>query len=208
MRRRTFISFCAFPFVLFIALWAVGLIFFASMINKPLEDFETKTDAIIVLTGGTQRLEEGLALLKQEKAEKLFISGVNEKVDLMALMKNIEELPEELTERITLGHIACNTHENALESLIWTQENDVKSLRLVTASYHMPRSFLEFKNAMPFLTIIPHPIFPETFKHNEWWKWRGTFSLINSEFLKYTFVYFTYLFSFNPRNVNIDIGCS
>ena len=35
------------------------------------------------------------------------------------------------------------------------------SLRLVTASYHMPRSMLEFARAMPDIAIVPNPVFPE-----------------------------------------------
>ena len=36
-----------------------------------------------------------------------------------------------------------------LETAAWMREKDFHSLRLVTASYHMPRSLLEFSRAMP-----------------------------------------------------------
>ena len=59
------------------------------------------------------------------------------------------------------------------------------SLRLVTASYHMPRSLFEFRRAMPGIRIIVHPVFPEGFKHTDWWLWPGSTGLILSEFTKY-----------------------
>ena len=59
------------------------------------------------------------------------------------------------------------------------------SLRLVTASYHMPRSLLEFSRAMPEVHIIPHPVFPERVKQERWWAWPGTASLIVAEYQKY-----------------------
>ena len=57
------------------------------------------------------------------------------------------------------------------------------SLRLVTANYHMPRSLLEFRRAMPALHIVPHPVFPDNFKRDDWWHWRGTFTLVEVECL-------------------------
>ena len=47
----------------------------------------SKTDAIIVLTGGTGRLETGLQLLSEGYAKLLFISGVARGLDVQALLK-------------------------------------------------------------------------------------------------------------------------
>lgn len=182
-------------FILFAA-WTGGLFWFASLVNRGPEDTGTTTDAIVVLTGGTERVAAAVDLLKQGKAEKLLISGVNEKVDWILLAETIDELPEELGDKITLGHVACNTRENALESKAWLDRNGFQSLRLVTASYHMPRSLSEFKDVMPDAVIIPHPVFPQTVKHNEWWKWPGTFALITSEYMKFLVVVLSHVLPF------------
>ena len=176
--------------ILFIlaALWLTGLFFFASQVNKQVYDADTNTDAIVVLTGGTERVAAGVNLLKENKAEKLLISGVHEDVDWNLLSQTLDELPENLSDRITLGHLASNTHGNALETKEWLKRNDYKSVRLVTASYHMPRSLSEFKSVMPDMMIIPHPVFPQTVKHDEWWKWPGTLALITSEYIKFLVV--------------------
>ena len=60
-----------------------------------------------------------------------------------------------------------------------------RSLRLVTAWYHMPRSLLEFGRAMPDIEIVAHPVFPEQVKSEHWWAWRGTAMLLISEYAKY-----------------------
>jgi uncharacterized SAM-binding protein YcdF (DUF218 family) len=65
------------------------------------------------------------------------------------------------------------------------RDQGFKSLRLVTANYHMPRSLLEFRHAMPDLEIVPHPVFPENFKQDEWWLWSRSASLVASEYSKY-----------------------
>lgn len=189
------------------ALWTIGLIRFASLVNRAPEDTTTVTEALIVLTGGTERVAAAVDLLKQEKAEKLLISGVNKKVDWVLLAQTINELPEQLNDKITLGHVACNTRQNALESKNWLERNRFRSARLVTASYHMPRSLSEFRDVMPDITIIPHPIFPQTVKHSEWWKWRGTFALITSEYMKFLIVGIKHIFPFAHDSYNAETVC-
>ena len=41
-----------------------------------------------------------------------------------------------------------------------------QSLRLVTASYHMPRSIQEFHHHMPQVRIVPHAVFLSSSKGN------------------------------------------
>ena len=193
------------PIVLIlIAVWTGGLFWFTSLVNQGPEDTDTTTDAIVVLTGGTERVAAAVELLKQKKAEKLLISGVNEKVDWSLMAATIDELPEDLGDNITLGHVAGNTRGNALESKDWLDKNGFTSLRLVTASYHMPRSLSEFKDVMPGAVIIPHPVFPQTVKHDEWWKWPGTFALITSEYMKFLVVAVSHFLPFSTTSFNIE----
>ncbi len=65
------------------------------------------------------------------------------------------------------------------------QNEGYHSLRLVTASYHMPRSLLEFRRAMPDIEILPYPVFPVRFKQDQWWLWPGTLTLLVTEYDKY-----------------------
>jgi hypothetical protein len=38
---------------------------------------------------------------------------------------------------------------------------------------------------MPDLEIVPHPVFSENFRQEDWWLWPGSASLIVSEYNKY-----------------------
>ena len=93
--------------------------------------------------------------------------------------------PNELACCISVGYRADNTAGNARETAEWVEKQGLKSIRLVTASYHMPRSLLEFHRAMPDVRIVPHPVFPPRFKGSRWWLWPGTAALLSSEFGKY-----------------------
>ncbi|CCZ21743.1 uncharacterized protein BN820_00548 [Acetobacter sp. CAG:977] len=192
-------KFAALFMLCLLLMWGVGLILFAQRVRNAEIDETAETDAIVTLTGGTDRVATGTALLKNGKAKKLLISGVNQSVDWSLLSQTIETLPEDIADKITLGHVALDTWENALESKNWMLKNGFSSLRLVTAAYHMPRSLAEFKNAMPDFFIVPHPVFPANFKHDEWWKYPGTAALLISEYNKFLLVSLRQALPFFPK---------
>jgi len=167
------------------AAWIWGLFFFVDQIPDSVEDKTTHTDAIVVLTGGSLRLEKGFQLLSARMAEKLLVSGVDKSVNLKEVLKAAGLAPAELECCVTLGYMAEDTGSNALESAFWIRSNGVHSIRLVTSSYHMPRSLLEFRATSPGLTIIPNPVFPEHVMVKEWWSRPGTANLVIAEYTKY-----------------------
>ena len=170
---------------LFLGIWLVGLLWFAKDLPVSVAAPARATDAIVVLTGGSRRVHQGLELLAQRRAKKLFISGVYRGVDVRELLSVSQQSPADLDCCIALGYEADSTRGNARETADWMREQGLGSLRLVTAAYHMPRSLLEFRRAMPEIEIVPHPVFPEHVKQRDWWRWPGSASLIISEYNKY-----------------------
>jgi uncharacterized SAM-binding protein YcdF (DUF218 family) len=179
--------------LLIIVIWLIGLLLFINEIPSTFKQSDYKTDAIVVLTGGKGRITEGVRLLKNNNASKLLISGVGQKANIEALKTMTDEMSlinnKLLEDRITLGHFATNTKQNAEEALNWMKDSKFNSLLLVTSNYHMQRSFLEFKYIMPDFEIIPYPVFSSNFKVKEWWKLPGTFKLIISEYNKFITIY-------------------
>lgn len=167
------------------ALWCAGLLWFATTLPREAAGDGRRTDAIVVLTGGSARLSQGLDLLAEKRARKLFVSGVYHGVDITELFRVRQQSPDEFACCVTLGHDADDTRGNATETAAWMREQGFVSLRLVTASYHMPRSLLEFRHAMPDIEILPNPVFPANFKQDEWWLWPRSASLVASEYSKY-----------------------
>src|SRR5262249_35130037 len=141
-----------------IGLWLLGFIFFSGVsIWRTPQKLDTITDAIVVLTGSDKRVEDGLMLFAAGKSKELFISGVHKDVtenEVRTLWKGSAPIPECC---ITLGRNAISTRENALETRDWLREKNFKSIRLVTANYHMNRSLLNFAFVMPEVKIIPYP---------------------------------------------------
>ena len=168
-----------------LAAWIWGLILFVDRIPDTVDDEERRTDAIIVLTGGTLRLEKAFELLAAKMADKLLISGVDKGVQMDEVLAAAGLTSSELNCCVTLGYMAEDTGSNAIESAIWIRTNKLSSIRLVTSSYHMPRSLLEFRATVPGVEIVPHPVFPEHVKVSEWWARPGTARLVIAEYNKY-----------------------
>lgn len=139
--------------------WCAGFaVFSAFAITAPPRDAEQKTDAIVVLTGGDNRIQEGLALFAARRAPHLFISGVHKdvtKAELVGLWKGPASLPPCC---ITLGYKATSTEQNAEETSEWIRRQKFSTIRLVTGNYHMVRSFMELRSALPGVEIYIHPV--------------------------------------------------
>jgi uncharacterized SAM-binding protein YcdF (DUF218 family) len=168
-----------------LAVWFAGLVWFVQQIPAEAADPDGATDAIVVLTGGSLRVERGLALLAAGKGKKLFISGVYHGVEVGDLLRVSRQSPEKSACCIALGHAADSTLGNALETASWMRAEDFHSLRLVTANYHMPRSLLEFARAMPGASIVPNPVFPEVSREKRWWMRPASLVLALVEYDKY-----------------------
>lgn len=143
----------------FFVLWFGGFILFAaSALTAVPQGTEETTDAIVVLTGGKNRVQEGLQLFANGRASHLFISGVFEDVqksEILALWNGDHALPPCC---VTLGYNATTTIQNAQEVREWLQEQGYTSIRVVTGNYHMPRSIMELRHALPGVEIYAHPV--------------------------------------------------
>lgn len=178
-----------------LAAWLGGLFWFYAQIPERVEDSMTRTDAIVVLTGGSGRLGTGFDLLSRDLAKKLFVSGVYRGVEVAELLQITQRAAEEIGCCVILGYDAEDTLGNAAETAAWMAENGYRSLRVVTANYHLPRGLLELRRVMPDVVLIAHPVFPEYVRLDPWWRWPGTAQLVVGEYNKYLAALLRGLFS-------------
>ena len=152
--------------------------------------------AIVVLTGGPRRLEEGFQLLERKLGSALFISGVNPIVTKKDLKKILDT---NNSNKKNILFDCCvyyekkskNTQSNSIEANKWLTENDYNEIFLVTSTSHMPRSIYEFKKNAPKIIIYPWNIAE---------KEKTTFNnlkKITIEYLKFNFIRLQYLFRSN-----------
>lgn len=172
--------------LLILALMVGGaFLHFVGQLPREAADHQHRTDALVVLTGGTARLGMGLELLAEGRASRLFISGVNPATTKTALAA-VAGHADLLECCVDLGFEAADTIGNALETAQWVEDYGITSLGVVTGAYHMPRALLELNEALrEQVTLVPYPVFPDSVKLDRWWAWPGTANLLFSEFGKY-----------------------
>jgi len=137
-----------------------GYLQFLAGATAPVADPVRPTDAIVVLTGGGDRVETALLLLEQGVAPRLLVSGAHAGLTLAELARAHGRDPAALASRVALGRAAATTRGNAVEVAAFARSAGIGTLRLVTAGYHMPRALLELRRAAPGLEVVPHPVVP------------------------------------------------
>ncbi len=147
---------------------------------------------IVILTGGTNRIKDGLKSIKDFRKSKksnykILVSGTGIGFTKNSLKNQLgSNFNSKLIQCcIDLDNVSKNTITNASETFKWTQKKDIKEFILITSNYHMPRAYLEFKNIMPNLKIHTYAITPKKHDIENWLSSYQTFSLIFKEYCKY-----------------------
>jgi uncharacterized SAM-binding protein YcdF (DUF218 family) len=141
-----------------IALFAGGFLVFYQHVATIQPPADPKADAIVVLTGGYQRIDQAVELLTRGAGKRLLISGVNPATSSNHI-RLLTRAPDDLFECcVDIGHDALDTTGNATETARWIRENAFKSVILVTNNYHMPRSLAELERTDHGTRFIPYPV--------------------------------------------------
>jgi uncharacterized SAM-binding protein YcdF (DUF218 family) len=140
------------------AVWLGGFAWFLYSGSREAPPPPPHVDAIVVFTGGPDRVDVALRLLTGGAADRLLVSGAGERTDLadVAHLAGID--PQPLEAQVTMGHAAHSTRGNAVETASWVREQRVGSLLVVTSSFHIPRALIELRRAMPAVTTHPYPV--------------------------------------------------
>ncbi len=143
-----------------------------------------RADGIVALTGGTERLDAATALFESGVGKRLLITGVHPTTTKLAL-KSLVHGGRRFDCCADLGFQATNTHGNAVEAAQWARAHGYRSLVVVTAAYHMPRSLAEFSARMPHVKLIAYPVESDSLNVRGWWHSPVAFTVLQSEYAKY-----------------------
>ncbi|MBN8831619.1 MAG: YdcF family protein [Sphingomonadales bacterium] len=142
---------------LLLILWALGFAWFALFLPQPHGD--EQTDAIVVLTGSAGRIDRGLALLRRKQSEQMLVSGVDRDVKPREFAHAYGVPAALMACCVTLGREAIDTRSNAIETSRWLARRHYKSVRIITADWHMRRARYELSRQLEApIRIIPDAV--------------------------------------------------
>lgn len=127
--------------------YVLGFAWFAVMLPQPRDG--GKTDAVVVLTGGSGRIDRGLKALNQGWARQMLVSGVDKEVRPHEFALQYKVPARLMACCVALGFDSVDTRSNAGETARWIARNKVRSIRLITTDWHMRRGAFELQRSVP-----------------------------------------------------------
>jgi uncharacterized SAM-binding protein YcdF (DUF218 family) len=188
--RRAGAAFGALRPILFVCvaiglLLGLGFLKFLSVVPAGEQAAPAKSDGIVALTGGAERLSDALRLLASGRGRRLLISGVHPETTEAELARAQPDYEPFARCCIDLGRRALNTAGNAVETRRWAESHGFHSLIVVTSGYHMPRTLMELSREMPDVALVPYAVVTDRLRGEPWWRDWPTARLIVGEYVKY-----------------------
>ncbi len=134
-------------FSLLILLYALGFILFGVTLGRPAEA-GARTEAAVVITGGTGRIEHALKVLERRQAKRVLIAGADPLVTKKDLVDRFGGNARLVRCCVDLGSESVDTRSNAEEAQRWLARRKYKSVRLITNDWHMRRAGYEFRRSL------------------------------------------------------------
>jgi uncharacterized SAM-binding protein YcdF (DUF218 family) len=120
---------------------------------------DISADCAVVLTGGPNRVREGLDLLSRGQVKKLVISGVFPNAnfrDIFPLWTFYGDISEK---DVVLDRRSTTTYGNAQQTLPIVEALSCRDVALVTSNLHMYRAFQTFQASYPpSIQILPFAV--------------------------------------------------
>lgn len=162
-----------------------GFLAFVGALARQERAPEGRTDGIVALTGGAQRIGDAIDLLAAGYGRRLLITGVNERTSREEIARLNPTQRDLIACCVDLDYRARNTIGNAIETRRWMRTHHFSTVAVVTSNYHMPRTLVELDHALQESErVVPHPVVAEGFA-GAWWRSPPTARLLASEYLKF-----------------------
>ena len=129
-------------------IYALGFVLFSVTLGKPAKSDSIKTDAAVVITGGSGRIEHGVDVVKQRLARRLLVAGADPSVTKADLIRRLGGNARLVQCCVDLGSESVDTRSNAEEAKRWLAKHRYTSLRLITSDWHMRRASYEFRRVL------------------------------------------------------------
>ncbi|MET3587095.1 uncharacterized SAM-binding protein YcdF (DUF218 family) [Pseudorhizobium tarimense] len=161
-----------------------GFLWFADSVASLKPPESVKADAIVVLTGGYQRIDQAMGLLRDGAGKRLLISGAHPSTTPAQIRKMTQTPTDLFSCCVDIGYDALDTIGNANEISRWIHDNGFSVVLVVTNNYHMPRSLHELRRVDPATDYIPYPVVNSDLTRKAWFTEPDVLRTMIGEYIK------------------------
>lgn len=181
---RRALRYIGYTVILITAAVLGGFLWFANEVTSLKTPDGVKADAIVVLTGGYQRIDQAVGLLRDKAGQRLLISGAHPSASPGSIRRATQASPDLFKCCVDIGYEAIDTIGNANEITRWISDHGYKSVLVVTNNYHMPRSLLELRRRDHRTQFIPYPVINADLTRKAWFIEPDVLRLMLAEYAK------------------------
>ncbi len=168
---------------------AGGFLRFADSVANLNPPPDARADAIVVLTGGSQRIDQAVDLLRRGSGKRLLISGAHPSTSPTQIRKMTQSSKDLFNCCVDMGYDALDTIGNANEIARWIHDKGYRSVLVVTNNYHMHRSLMELRRVDHGTEFIPYPVVNSDLKSTDWYTDPNVLRTLLAEYGKTLIVY-------------------
>lgn len=149
-----------------VVVWGVFLVWAYTrevrlILSQPINSWseDVSADCAVSLTGGPQRIREGLDLLSRHSVQKLIISGVHPQATLRDIFPMQPYYGDLREQDVILERRSQTTFGNAQQTYPLVEALHCRDLVLITSRIHMRRALSTFRAEFPAgFAIIPRAV--------------------------------------------------
>lgn len=161
---------------------------FVAAFDRPLPKVPAGVDVIVVLSGGSGRLDEGLRLLREGRAPLLYLVGFQSKAVSTRLTGEPAVAALARDGQVLVEPRSGSTLEDAELTRALVAKRGARAILLITSVYHLRRAEITFRTILPpDVSLYLHPVRSAAFRGDGWQEDEPSRRLVVSEFLKYLF---------------------
>ena len=133
---------------LLLILYGLGFALFGVTLGGPASSGAGRTDGIVVITGGSGRIEHAVEVMADGRGKRLLVAGADPSVTKADLVRRLGGRERLMQCCVDLGSESVDTRSNAEETRRWLERRRYRSLRLITSDWHMRRARYEFRRVL------------------------------------------------------------
>ena len=181
--------------LIILSIWTYGLIKFVESIPLNPNNINLNTEAIIIIKSNTPKFDKGLKILQEGKSENMLVTGLDEGYTIGMISSESKVTSREtykVINKIDLQHCCKNESQTLMKAINWIKQKNYKSISLIAANNELESTAILIKKKLPFIEIDKHPVTPDRFEINNWWKMGRMKKLVFRSYNNYLFAKFRF----------------